>query len=212
MTARSKLWLAAIALYAAFTFWYTDFRGPLSEQEVDKFAATMLANGGNPETIAFIEKFARQDTGRQFLMVNNIDYNDNPPQVDGAAPGETADKLMARYMEHMIPALLARASHPVLMGEVVYPAIDVIGIQGAENWTQGALLRYRSRRALMEIISNPAFKGKLHFKTAALEKTIAYPIETTLYLSDLRLLLALVLIALTAAIDNLWLSRRDKRS
>jgi hypothetical protein len=212
MTARPKIWLAAIALYAVFTFWYTDFRGPLSEQEVDKFVITMLANGGNPETIAFIEKFARQDTGRQFLMVNNIDYNDNPPQVDGAAQGETADKLMARYMEHMFPALLARASHPVLMGEVVYPAIDVIGIQSAENWTQGALFRYRSRRTLMEIVSNPAFKGKYHFKTAALEKTIAYPIETTLYLSDLRLLLALVLIALTAAIDNLWLSRRDKRS
>jgi hypothetical protein len=172
----------------------------------------MLANSGNPETIAFIEKFARQDTGRQFLMVNNIDYNDNPPQVDGGAPGETADKLMARYMEHMIPAMLARASHPVLMGEVVYTAIDVTGIQGAENWTQGALFRYRSRRTFMEIVSNPAFKGKHHFKTAALEKTIAYPIETTLYLSDLRLLLALVLIALTAAIDNLWLSRGDKRS
>ncbi|MFQ3200253.1 MAG: hypothetical protein ACI9SK_000967 [Zhongshania sp.] len=212
MTARSKLWLAAIALYAAFIFWYTDFRGPLSEQEVDKFVTTMLANGGNPETIAFIEKFARQDTGRQFLMVNNIDYNDNPPQVDGAAPGETADKLMARYMKYMIPALLARASHPVLMGEVVYPAIDVIGIQDAENWTQSVLFRYPSRRTLMEIVSNPAFKGKHNFKTAALEKTIAYPIETTLYLSDLRLLLALVLIALTAAIDNLWLYRHYKRS
>ena len=209
MSTRTKLWLVPALLYAVFTFWYTDFGGPLSDTEVDQFVATMKTNGSDPKTIAFIEKFAQQDSGRQFLMVNNIDMNENPPNVEGAEPGESASDLMARYMEHMIPALLARACHPVIMGAVIYPTVDLVGIEGAENWDQAALFRYRSRRAFLEIVTNPAFMGKHHFKTAALDKTIAYPIETNLYLGDPRLLLGLILLALTGLIDGWWLSRQQ---
>ena len=210
MSTRTKLWLVPALLYAAFFYWYTDFGGPLSDSEADHFVATMKTNGSDPEVIAFIEKFARQDSGRQFLMVNNIDMNENPPEVEGAEPGESASDLMARYMEHMIPALLSRACHPVLMGSAVYPAMDLVGIAGAENWDQAALFRYRSRRAFLEIVTNPAFKGKHHFKTAALDKTIAYPIETDLYLGDPRLLLGLILLAATALIDSLRMSKKAR--
>ncbi len=209
MSTRTKLWLVPALLYGIFVFWYTDFSGPLSDNEVDQFVATMKANGSEPETIAFIQKFARQDSGRQFLMVNNIDMNESPSNAEGAEPGESASDLMGRYMAHMIPALLARACHPVLMGSAVYPTMDLVGIEGAENWDQAALFRYRSRRAFLEIVTNPAFNGKHHFKTAALDKTIAYPIETSLYLGDPRLLLGLIILALTALIDGWRLSRRQ---
>ena len=206
MSTRFKIWLFPTLLYAAFCYWYTDFGGPLNDTEVDQFMATMKTNGSDAEVIAFIENFARQDSGRQFLMVNNIDMNENPPDVEDAEPGESASNLMGRYMEHMFPALLARASHPVLMGPAVYPTMDLVGIEGAENWDQAALFRYRSRRAFLEIVTNPAFRGNHHFKTAALDKTIAYPIETSLYLGDPRLLLGLILLAVTALIDNLRMS------
>jgi hypothetical protein len=209
MSTRTKLWLVPVLLYAVFVFWYTDFSGPLSNTEVDQFVATMKTNGSDPEVIAFIETFAQQDSGRQFLMVNNIDMNENPPNVEGAEPGESASDLMRRYMEHMILALLARACHPVVMGSAVYPTMDLVGIEGAENWDQAALFRYRSRRAFLEIVTNSAFNGKHHFKTAALDKTIAYPIETSLYLGDPRLLLGLILLALTALVDGWRLSRRQ---
>ena len=85
--------------------------------------------------------------------------------------------------------------------------VDLVGIEGAENWDQAALFRYRSRRAFLEIVTNPAFRGKHHFKTVALDKTIAYPIETDLYLGDPRLLLGLILLAVTALIDSLVMSK-----
>jgi len=172
----------------------------------------MSSNGSEPEVVRFIEQFARQDTGRQFLMVNNIDMNEDPPDTEGAEPGESADDLMGRYMAHMIPALLIRACHPVLIGSAVYSSMDVVGIEGAENWDQAALFRYKSRRAFLDIVTNPAFKGEHHFKTAALEKTIAFPIETNWYLSDPRLLLGLMLLALTALVDGWRLSRLSKQS
>lgn len=208
MSRRKLLWVIPALLYAAFVAWYTDFGGPLSDAEVDRFVAVMRDNGADPQVVAFIEAFARGDTGRQFLMVNNIDYSDNPGDVPGAQPGESAQQLMGRYMEHMLPALLSRASHPVLMGNAVYPSIDVVGIEGAEAWDVGALLRYRSRRSFMEIVTNPDFGGSHHFKTAALDKTIAYPVETGFYPGDPRLLLFLFLLAATALLDRFLAPRK----
>ena len=206
MTTRAKIWLFPALLYALFLLWYTDLKGPLRDEEVDAFLATMTANGSEPELMTFIETFAREDSGKQFLMVNNIDFNEHPPEVADAEPGESAEQLMGRYMEHMIPALLKRASHPVLTGSAVYPSMDIVGIEGAETWDDAALFRYRSRRAFLEIVTNPTFRGKHHFKTAALEKTVAYPIEPDLYLGDPRLLLGLILLAITAMVDLLRLS------
>jgi hypothetical protein len=198
---RLILWLSPAILYALFVAWYTDFGGPLSDEEVDNFIAVLDERGGNPEIIAKIEGFLRNDSGRQFLMLNALDMNDNPPDVEGAEPGENADQLMARYMEHMIPELLKRASHPVILGDAVYTAIDVVGINNAEQWTGGAMFRYRSRRTFMEIVSHPAMAGKHEFKLAALDKTIAYPIETQIYFGDPRLILGLFLLAVTALLD-----------
>ena len=111
-------------------------------------------------------------------------------------------------MEHMFKELLTRASHPVIVGSAPFTVIDVLGIENAESWDQGAIFRYRSRRSFMEIIVNPMMSEKHHFKLAALDKTIAYPIETSLYLGDLRLLLGLLLLSLTALLDSFWISKR----
>jgi hypothetical protein len=208
MSTRTKLWLFPALLYAVFVLWYTDFGGPLSDEEVDEFVSVMTANGVPPERVDYFAGFLRDDTGRQFLMVNNLDMNEDPPAVEGAPAGADADTLMGLYMEHMIPELLKRACHPVIMGPAVYQALDLSGIEGAEQWTDAALFRYRSRRSFMEIISNPEILGPHHFKLAALDKTIAYPMETSLYLGDPRLLLGLILLALTALIDGWMMSRK----
>ncbi len=60
----------------------------------------------------------------------------------------------------------------------------------------------------MEIVGNPAMQGRHEFKLAALNKTIAYPIETRFYAGDLRLLLGLALLALTALLDIAIFGRR----
>jgi len=213
MTTRAKIWLSSLIIYSAFVFWYTDFSGPLSDAEVDQFVATLKQRNSDPKTTAYIENFLRNDRGRQFLILNNLDMADNPPDVEGANPGESADQLMNRYMEHMYPELLKRASHPVVFGQAAYSALDMVGIKNTtemQEWTDGALFRYRSRRTFMEIVANPNIKGRHEFKLAALDKTIAYPIETSIYLGDMRLLLGLILLSLTALLDNIRFARRAR--
>jgi hypothetical protein len=208
MNQRSKIWLSSALVYAAFVFWYTDFSGPLSDTEVDQFVVTMTENGSEPSTVAYLETFLRNDSGRQFLMLNALDMNDNPPDVEGAEPGESAQQLMDRYMEHMYPELFKRASHPVIFGQAAYTVLDNVGIENAEQWTDGAIFRYRSRRSFMDLVANPNLKGRHAFKLAALDKTIAYPIETSIYLGDMRLILGLILLSITALLDSFLLPRK----
>ena len=54
----------------------------------------------------------------------------------------------------------------------------------------------------MEVVTHPNMRSKHAFKVAALDKTIAYPVETVLYLSDPRFLLALILIILGLFLQN----------
>ena len=206
MSKSLKNWFILIFIYCTFFVWYTDLGGKLDSEEIATYLVKMQDNReavgfSSPaekekakEQGAIIEEFMREDSGRQFFVVNNIDMSENPQDVEGAQPGEDADQLMGRYMEHMYAELFKRASHPVFLGNVVSQAIDIVGMENAESWDSAALMRYKSRRAFMEIVSNRKMLGKHEFKIAALNKTIAYPVETVVYLSDPRLLLGLILI------------------
>lgn len=209
MTSRRKLWLGSVLLYALFVSWYTDFGGPLTETEIQDFVAkTDDRDLGGIATRKTLLEFLRNDTGRQFLMINAVDLAKNPPTIAGAPPNADAQTLIDLYMEYMIPELLSNASHPVVVGKSVGNSLDLLGIEGAEQWSDGAVMRYRSRRTLMDIISNPEFYDRHDFKLAGLEKTIAYPIEPRIHLGDLRLMLGLLLLAATALIDG-RLARRQ---
>ena len=203
-----KIWISLLVIYAGFFLWYTYVGGKLDEKEIEFFLgkfeenASKNSNSLEPEVYSLIKRFMEEDSGRQFLMVNNIDMNDDPEDVEGAEPGESAERLLDRYMEHMYAQLLKRACHPVFAGNAVHPSMDLVGIEGAEIWDQAALMRYKSRRAFMEVVTHPNMGSKHAFKVAAMEKTIAYPVETVIYLSDPRLLLALILIILGLFLQN----------
>ena len=202
-----KIWISLLVIYAGFFLWYTDMGGKLDEEEIEFFLEKLEENASvnsddSRTQISRIKRFMEEDTGRQFLMVNNIDINENPEDVEGAEPGESAESLLDRYMEHMYSQLIKRACHPIFAGYAIHPSMDLVGIEGAEIWDQAVLMRYKSRRAFMEVVTHPNMLSKHDFKVAALEKTIAYPVETALYLSDPRFLLALILIILGLFLQN----------
>ena len=140
-----------------------------------------------------LERFMRADTGDDFVVLNAIDLYETPLQIEGVEPDDSSSDVLDKYMEFMYPALFARASHPVIFGEAANTAIDLMNAPGMEHWTQGAMMRYRSRRDFFDITSNPAFSGSHDFKVAALRKTIAFPIDPWFQLGDPRLVVALLL-------------------
>jgi hypothetical protein len=210
--AHTLLWSVAAVFYLAFCGWYTNLSGPLTGEEIEHYADLLAKHGATGERIAQMRRFMAADTGRQLIMVNVIDMARDPPPVEGAAPGDSADALLDRYMQFMWPALLRRACHPVFAGNAVFEALDIVGIDGAQQWSRAALMRYRSRRDVLDIATNPAFRGRHEFKMAALEKTIAFPVETQIYLSDLRFLVGLGLLSIVALVDIAIYGRRRDRA
>jgi hypothetical protein len=193
--------VALAAAYAAFLLWYTALRGPLSAAEVDGYVGVFAAQGLDDDALARIRGFLERDTGDDFVMVNVIELREPPLRVEGVAPGETASQVMGRYMEYMWPALLRRACHPVLMGRAAAPALDLWNLENGRDWSQAGLMRYRSRRDMMEIATNPAFQGRHEFKVAAMLKTAAFPIDPWYQLGDPRLVGGLVVAVVVLALQ-----------
>ena len=195
MTATKWTWLVIAAAYLAFFSWYTSFKGPLTPAEIEHYMTLSEQQdpGASAEDRARIRAFMEEDTGDDFVMINVIHLYDEPLQIEGVEPDDTTDEVLAKYMEYMFPAMLSRASHPVFQGSAVSTAMDIMNADGMERWTAGAGVRYRSRRDLLEIGTNPAFEGRHEFKVAAMAKTIAFPVDPFNYLGDPRLILALLL-------------------
>ena len=202
------MWLALAILYAGFFSWYTSFGGPLSQEEMDHYYKILEARNsdGSPEQRARLRKFMEEDTGDDFVMINVIDMYEEPMQISGVSSSDTSEDVLDRYMEYMYPALFTRACHPILFGEAANQAMDLMNAPGMEQWTTAAAMRYRSRRDMLEIASNPAFAGAHDFKIAAMAKTIAFPIDPWFHLGDPRLLLALLL-GLAGSLTS-WLASR----
>ncbi|MCY4531189.1 MAG: hypothetical protein OXC84_02470 [Gammaproteobacteria bacterium] len=77
MKKRGLLWGLPTIIWLLFTFWYTDFGGPMTQEEIARGMAVMKSRNYNPELLVQVEAFLQNDTGRQFLMVNNIDTTTN---------------------------------------------------------------------------------------------------------------------------------------
>ena len=213
-----KTWLILGSVYIVFFFWYTDIEGALSQEEIQGFLNKHEQNiidnrlSTNLEELQlrmdFLRRFMEEDSGRQFIMVNNIEMDPDPGDVPGANSGESADELLSRYMEHMWPNLFKRASHPIFGGNAIWQSMDLVGIEGAETWDQMALMRYKSRRAFMEIITHPNMMDRHDFKVAAMQKTIAYPVEPFAYFSDLRIILGMLMVIIGLSIQLILISKK----
>ena len=212
-----KIWLVLGAIYVGFFFWYTDMGGKLTQKEIQGFIEkqeqNILNSGVSRDSeefrlrIDFIRRFMEEDNGKQFIMVNNIEMNKDPGDVSGINPSESSDQLLSKYMEHLWPNLLKRASHPVFGGNTIFQSMDLVGIEGAETWDQVALMRYKSRRVFLEIVTHPDMIDRHEFKVAAMKKTIAYPAEPIAFYSDLRIFLGMLILIIGLSIQ-LFFSKR----
>ena len=82
-----KIWVSLLVIYAGFFLWYTDIGGRLDKEEIEFFLERLEENASvnsddSRTQLCRIKRFMEEDTGRQFLMVNNIDINENPEDVE----------------------------------------------------------------------------------------------------------------------------------
>lgn len=194
------IWAIALVLYAVFILWHENWRGPLRPAEVDRLLVRLKERGEtDPETEVIFERFMRADKGRQFFMLNLIKLHSEQvrhPDTNALVPAPT---LLQSYFRPFMKQMLLRAGYPAYLGAVRGGYVEAWGVEPNPGWHAVGMIRYRSRRDLMEVILNPAFSDIHGYKHQAIATTLAFPAETRMsFLLTPRLWVALLLVSLAS--------------
>lgn len=201
--------LLALPLVALLVFfaWHLPMRGPLTAPEIGAFLAGQTAGGGLgwTDTAAF-EAFLREDDGHPFVMINLMELRDAAIYPEGlASKAATGADAAAAYGQAVLPLLLKRGSYPLARAERSQTIINSLG-QSAGAFESLVMVRYRSRRDLIDMLASDAFRTASVHKWASLENTLVAPAHE---MSSFQLIgyLHLVLLCI-AALAGLSLFRR----
>lgn len=170
--------------------WYRRRRRPLSQEELESFLSRIQAESGEEgqpeiELLEQLRELCKSDDGKEFYLVNLIRYNKD----------EGAQLENKKYRRAMMPLLLRRACHPVFlssyMGRFIHP-------EGNDDWDDVAVVRYRSRRDMLEVIAEAAKRKLVAAKGSATEKTQAFPVKAKLRSVPIFEILVLALLIFAA--------------
>jgi hypothetical protein len=201
------IWLTAAAAYAAFYFWYNGLRRPLAPREVDDYMARLRASAVeiSPQRLETMRAFLASDDGGEFYMVNLVRLHAGAVRGPGEETARPAANVLDDYTRRFLPALLRRGGHPVLLVSRAGGYVEHWGVEDDPEWSFAGVVRYRSRRDMMELVIDPRFSAAHLFKTAAIERTFAFPARLRLFTFGPRLFVAVV-IALLAALLQIVVS------
>ena len=198
------LWIIVgfyILVYIGFLIWYGGRGKPMSQEEVEHLIALMAKNVAehqgqpNPALRDDFRTLASSDDGNEFIMVNLIKYRAKAKYPDGYRYDDDPLAADARYNAAVAPSLLKRAGIPIFMSKKMGSFIDPEDI---DQWDKVVLVRYRSRRDLMQMAAELATKDADVHKWASIEKTHVFPVKPLFSIFAIRLLVAAILTLLAA--------------
>jgi len=193
------IWGGAALVYAAFWAWYVGFSGPLTKAEVDGYMAKIAPGlGVDPERRDRMRAFLESDDGGEFFMVNLIRLQPEPVRPPDGGPPAPAARVLEGYTGPFLRALFRRGGHPALGGRAAAGYLEAWGVEKNPGWTMAGVIRYRSRRDLIELATMPQFAPIHAFKNAAMSNTLAFPIAPARMFFGPRVVVALVLALLAA--------------
>lgn len=205
---------ALVLLYAGFLAWYDADGGVLSDADLDAYFAqirertgTSAGEGhGQERLFEELRRLAASDDGDEFYMLNLIDFREQAQYPPGSSFDGSALDADARYNRAIVPVLLKHGGHPLFLGDPMGRFLDEPGDHTA--WERVALVRYRSRRDLIEMVVELAGAGIGVHKWASIEKTQVFPNKPVFSLFFVRAPVALLLAALGGLL-HLLLRRRS---
>lgn len=170
------VWVVAAALYGWFRWFYDNRRAPLAETEIDALIPRLPEHArANVEEIARLRDFLLHDDGREFAMLNLVKLAAQPvshPETGVATP---AARLLEGYTRVFFRALVRKACHPAMAARVIGGYLDSWNVAADPGWTIVGYIRYRSRRDMMELVTDPRFANAHLFKIAATPVTLSFP-------------------------------------
>ncbi len=215
---RFELWLAIAFIGVVAAVWLLQFpgllQGSLTHAEVDRYIAAIdtqipMDPTEKAASLARLRAWAQADDGRPVYMLNLMRYYPHLHPISGAAPfAGTPAQANRRYEDATMPLLFKVGGVPQFAG--VPQGSNVLDSPPeVDDWTRVLLVRYPSRRAFLELVSNPVYARTAPLKLMA-SQIFLVPLEPEIVLPELRWLVAGGLLVVYLAIG--WyraLTRRD---
>lgn len=179
------IWIVAALAYMVFAAWYFNWKGPLNPNEIKFYAEQFATNSSqSPTDPEILLKFMEEDDGEEFVMLNLVRFHQGKIQHPETGESSTGPELIQGYFGPFSKALFKRGGHPAVMARKKGGYIDSWNSAADEGFHIVGMMRYRSRRDLLALASDPRFKDSHKFKLAAIDGTTSFPthIQMSTYL------------------------------
>lgn len=166
------------ALFSAFGgFWawqnsgYT--RGRLTAGEIERYMAAArnlyLPPDVAPQFFSRLRAWMEADDGRPFYNLNLMRFHPTLQRFPGAPVfNGTPEESNAHYESATAPKLFKLGGYPTFSGAV--RSENLVGYEPeVDNWKRVVIARYPSRRAFLDLITDPEYQKLEPYKAMAVE-------------------------------------------
>lgn len=202
---------ALFGAFAAFWRWHNPKVKPLTTHEIDHYleiaAKLPLPEGEMEPTIERLRAWAEADDGKPFFNLNLIRYYPENRTWPGAPEFKgTPEEANAYYEKNVVGLLLKKAGYPMVGGKVQGQSL-MKTLPDQDPWSTAQMVRYRSRRAFLQLLADASYAPYEPYKFMALEIDLV-PVSGDKVIPDARLIVGGSLLALFLAVG--W-SRAARR-
>ena len=181
-------------LYFLFLAWYDGWgMTTLTPAEVDQYIANIREDSELNDLRDTLRTMGVEDNGREFYMLNLNRYQ--------YAPGEPAEGIPADYQAYsnaVIWMVLGNAGHPIYAGRFpTYP----LTTQNATDWHSVILVRYRSRRDFISMVTSDAYQDIVVDRAGGIAYAEVTPTTPEISLSTPRLVVFFLLVSIGFFLD-----------
>ncbi len=209
MTHRFELVLALVfaVIFGLFCAWQSPGHR-LTAAELNGYlakidAGAQLSAAEKAGLLARLRAWGEADDGGPVYMYNLMRYHDAVRQPPGLpVVGDTPEEVNDYYEDKATDLLLKSGSYPVISNlpqgvrSADFDGTNLIDYREAvDHWDRLLVVRYTSRRAFLELISDPRYLEVMPYKFAAVEVALV-PTSAEVLIPDLRVLLGGILLAL----------------
>lgn len=206
-SSRGLLVLGALLLggVGALWLWQTPglLRAKLSADEIDRYVDLMQKQLPVPpqeraELLARVRAWAEADDGQPVYMLNLMRLHEQlrsfPGAPEFAGTPQAANQL---YESEVVPILLGNGGYPLFSGTVQGP--NLVGYDpSVDRWSRVLVVRSRSRRAFLDMMTDPAYGPIEPYKLMAFDTYVA-PMSAEVIVPDVRFVAAVTALAIFLA-------------
>lgn len=155
--------LVSASVCLALMYWYQWSGSPLGQAEIESYIGRIKAQEHEPggrHDLTALRTFLESDDGQPIYTVNLYEFHDVAVYREGSPFTGTGTEAYDRFSEVMLKLMAVRASHPVFGSNWADTS--------SSEWDRIVVVRYRSRRDLVELFATNEFAAASLHKWASI--------------------------------------------